>query len=109
MNQKQIYDYLLENPLGVNVAVGDVEDLNGEDYIFFDYLEDELIPFDDKGIYQAMIQITVCTKDFENRKILTDYIKAKFNVFVNYEKSIEFEYYLARCNCGLVMFADEEN
>lgn len=107
-SQKDIYEYLLANPLNVDVAVGNVEDLNGKDYIFLDFLNDELIGYDDKGAYQSFIQITVCTRDFDNRRILTEYVKDKFNVSVTYEKSLEFEYYLARCNCGLILYEETE-
>lgn len=102
-SQKEIYEYLLANPLNVAVEVGDVEDLNGLDYIFLDFTNDELIGSDDRGCYQSFIQITVATKDFENRKILTRYVKDYLNVSVNYQKSAEFEYYLANCTCGVLM------
>lgn len=102
--QKDIYDYLVANPLKVDVCVGDVEDLNGKDYIFLDYLNDELISSDDKGVYQSYIQITIATRDFSNRKSLVEYVKDYFNVSITYEKSFEFEYYVARCNCGVLMY-----
>jgi len=102
--QKDIYDYLLANPLKVDVAVGSVEDLNGKDYIFLDYTDENLIGYDDKGAYQTYMQITVATKDFENRKTLVKYVKDYLNVVVAYEKSIDFEYYLARCTCGVLMY-----
>lgn len=101
--QEMIYDYLLANPLNVDVSVGDVEDLNGKDYLFLDYTDDQLISYDDKGAYQTHIQITVATRDFENRKTLVDYIKSYLNVSVTYEKAIDFEYFLARCVCGVLI------
>ena len=55
--QKEIYDYLLANPLEVDVSVGDVEDLNGKDYIFLDYTSDNLISSDNRGVYQTYLQI----------------------------------------------------
>lgn len=101
--QKGIYDYLLLNPLSVTVSVGDVEDLNGRDYIFLDYTGDDLIGYDNKGTYLTSIQITVATRNFENRKTLVDYIKDYLNVSIAYEKSFEFEYYVARCTCAILM------
>lgn len=104
MTQKDIYDYLSANPLGVAVHVGDLEDLHGNDYIFLDFLSDDLIGFDNGGIYKTEIQITVVTKDFENRKVLTQYVKDKFNVSVSYETSDEFLYFLARCRTEAILY-----
>jgi len=105
--QSQIYDYLRANPLGVDVSVGDVKNLNGGDYIFLDYTNDELIGYDNEGTYQSYIQITTATRDFEDRKTLVKYIKDYLNVTVTYEKAIDFEYFVARCTCGVLM--DEEH
>lgn len=101
--QKQIYDYLVANPLGVTVAVGSVDELNGADYIFLDFTDEELISSDNGGEYRTSIQITVATRDFENRKTLVNYIKNYLNVSIDYEKAIDFEYYVARCTCGVLM------
>lgn len=105
--QKQIYDYLCANPLGVDVSVGDVKNLNGGDYIFLDYTNDNLIGYDNNGTYQSYIQITTATRDFEDRKTLVKYIKQFLNVSVFYEKAIDFEYFIARCECGVLI--DEEH
>lgn len=105
--QKQIYDYLSANPLGVDVSVGDVKNLNGGDYIFLDYTNDNLIGYDDKGTYQSYIQITTATRDFEDRKTLVKYIKNLLNVTVTYEKAMDFEYFVARCTCGVLINEDD--
>lgn len=102
--QKEIYDYLCLNPLKAHVAVGDVKAMNGGDYILLDYQSESIIPSDNKGVYETYLQITVATKNFENRKLLTDYIKNLLTVSVAYEKSIEFEYFVARCSCGILMY-----
>ena len=107
--QKQVYDYLLLNPLNVNVAVGDVSDLDGRDYLFLSYTNDEIIGADNKATYQTFIQITVATRDFEDRKTLVNYVKDLLNVTVTYEKAIDFEYYVARCNCGVLMYEESES
>lgn len=101
--QKEIYEYLLANPLGVEVAIGDVPDLNGQDYIFFNYLNDTLIGSDDRGVYRTDINITVATRDFERRKTLVDYVKNFLNVSVQYQRYEEYEYYAAICECGVLM------
>lgn len=106
-SQKSICDYLVANPLGVAVAVGDVDDTNGDDYIFLDFTDDTIIGSDDKGVYLSHIQITIATRDWRRRKVLVDYVKAKFNVLPTYEKSDEFEYYLARCQMGLLVYGNE--
>lgn len=103
MTQKEIFDYLKANPLNVAVHVGDLEDLNGRDYIFLDFLYDELIGFDNKGIYKTEIQITIVTKDYEDRRALVNYVKEGFNVSVSYETSDEFLYYLARCRTEVII------
>ena len=107
-SQKDIYDYLLGNPLHVDVSVGDVENLNGGDYIFLSFTNEDLISYDDRGTYQTYIQITVATRDYENRKTLVEYIKQYLNVLVTYEKAIDFEYWLARCECGILMYEDSQ-
>lgn len=109
MTQNEIVDYLSANSLNVNVCVGEIEDTNGKDYIFLDYIDDVLIGSDDRGCYQTHIQITIATRDFENRKTLVSYVKEKFNVSVAYEKSDEFEYYIARCECGVIMNGEQSN
>lgn len=106
-SQKEIYEYLVNNPLEVEVHIGDLEDMNGRDYIFLDYLNDDIIAFDDNGVYKTSIQITVATRDFDTRKILTDYVKNYFTVSVSYEKSDEFEYYLARCSREVLLYGKE--
>lgn len=105
--QKGIYEYLQANPLGVDVCVGDLEDLNGQDYIFLDYENEELIGYDDRGTYKTQLQIVVACKDFENRKTLTKYIQAYMNVSTYYETSYAFEYFLSR-NTATVVLCDDE-
>lgn len=102
--QHQIYEFLHANPLGVDVSVGDVKNLNGGDYIFFDVTNDNIIGYDDNGCYQTYLQITIATRDFENRKTLVKYVKQLLNVTVSYEKAIDFEYFIARCECGVLMY-----
>lgn len=102
-SQAEIFDYLKQNPLYVEVNVGDIDDMNGKDYIFFDYVSDSLLGSDNRGVYQTYVQITIATRDFEKRKILVDYVKRLFNVEVTYEKAVDFEYYIARMNCGILM------
>lgn len=106
--QKGIYDYLCANPLGVPVHIGDLEDMNGSDYIFLDYLTERIIGYDDKGTYKMELQITVATKDFDNRKTLTDYVRDYINVSTMYDKSLEFEYYISRNNATVVL-CNEDN
>lgn len=104
MTQKEIYEALCKNPLGVNVHVGDLDDLNGKDYIFLDFTNDEGMFSDNKADYQTFIQITCATKDWKNRKILAKYIKQLFNVSITYETSSSFQYYLARCSFGCLLY-----
>ena len=104
--QKEIYDYLKANPLKVDVHIGDLEDMNGKDYIFLDYLNDIDILRDNNAYYQTLIQISVYTRDFENRKTLVNYIKQKFLSAPTYSKSDEFEYFVATFTTGVFIYAE---
>lgn len=106
--QKEIYEYLVANPLGTAVHIGDLEDMNGNDYIFLDYLNEEPMLRDNTADYQTIIQISVLTKDFEDRKTLVNYIKDKFLIAPEYSKSDEFEYYQAQFTTGLFISEESE-
>lgn len=103
MTQKDIFDLLKENPLGIDVHVGDLEDLNGKDYIFLDFTSEELIGSDDLGCYQTFVQITICTKDWTDRKTLANFVKNLFGVSITYENSQTFQYYQAICEFGTIL------
>lgn len=107
--QKQIYDYLVLNPIGAPVNVGDIDLKNGRDYIFLDYVQDDILASDNKGVYRRNIQITIATKNFENRNILVRYVKKLLNVSVMYDKAFDFEYFMARCECGILMYEDSKS
>lgn len=99
--QKEIYDYLKANPLGTQVHIGDLEDMEGQDYIFLDYMNEEPMLRDNEADYQMIIQISVLTKDFEDRKTLVNYIKQKFLIAPEYSRSDESEYYQAQFTTGV--------
>ena len=94
--QKEIWDYLCDNPLGVTVHIGDLEDMNNQDYIFFDYLTDNPINADD-GYTDSLIgvQFSVVTKGFDSRRELVDYIKQQFVCNISFDHDSEHEYYVA--------------
>lgn len=102
--QKEIYDFLKANPLETKVHIGDLEDMNGEDYIFMDVLNDIAILRDDSADYQTLIQISVLTRNYEDRKKLVKYIKSKFLSAPAYSKSDEFEYYQAQFTIGVFLY-----
>ena len=104
--QKEIYDYLLANPTQTAVHIGDLEDMDGQDYIFLDFLNDVAMTRDNNADYQTMIQISVTTKDFEKRKTLTKYIKDEFLSAPVYSHSLEGEYYIAQFTIGVIMAED---
>lgn len=101
--QKEIYDYLKANPLNTAVHIGDLDDMNGEDYIFLDVLNDLAITHDDTACYQTIIQISVATKDYEKRKALVSYIQKEFLSAPTYSKSDESEYYVAQFTTGVLL------
>lgn len=104
--QKEIYDFLKANPLNTAVHIGDLEDMNGQDYIFMDYFSDVPMLRDDNADYQSIIQITVLTKDYENRKTLVNYIKSEFLIAPEYSFSEEHEYYQAQFTTGVFIAYD---
>lgn len=99
--QKEIYDFLKLNPLNTEVHVGDLEDMNGQDYIFLDYLNDVPTLRDDHADYQTIIQISILTKDYEDRKTLANYVKGEFLTSPDYSFDDEHEYYMAQMNTGV--------
>ena len=101
--QKEIYDYLKANPAGTEVHIGDLEDMDGKDYIFLDYLNDVAMLRDNNADYQTMIQVSVTTKDYEKRKTLSNYIKDEFLSAPVYSKSNEGEYYIAQFTIGVII------
>lgn len=105
--QKEIFDYLVANPTQTAVHIGDLEDMDGEDYIFLDFLNDVAMLRDNNADYQTMIQISVTTKDFEKRKTLTKYIKDEFLSAPSFSKSTEGEYYIAQFTIGVILSPEE--
>lgn len=102
-SQKEIYEYLKANPLSTKVHIGDLEDMNGDDYIFLDYANDIPMLRDNMADYQSVIQISVLTNDYEDRKTLVDYIKQKFLIAPTYSKSDESHYYMAQFTTGVFL------
>lgn len=102
--QKEIYDFLKANPLNVDVHIGDLEDMQGKDYIFLDYKNDVPTLRDNDAYYQSILQISVLTRDFRDRRTLCNYIKTKFLSAPTYSKSIEFEYYQAQFDIGVFIY-----
>lgn len=99
--QKELGDYLADNPLGVAVHVGDLDNMNGKDYIFLDYLNEQIIPYDNNGCYKTELQISVYTKSFINRKTLVDYIKNLSQFDIQYLGSNEGNYFVANMTTQL--------
>lgn len=94
-SQKELFDYLKANPLNAKVHVGDIENMNGNDYIFLDYLSESVDGYDNNGCYLTSIQISVYVKDFVKRKTLVEYIKHLSVFDVQYESSNEGNYFVA--------------
>lgn len=103
MTQKEIFLFLKNNPLKVDVHMGDLEDLQGKDYIFLDFLGEEIIGSDNNGIYKTNLQITIATRQFEDRRRLVEYCKGLKVFKISYETSSQFQYYLARLNTEIIL------
>lgn len=93
--QKELGDYLNNNPLGAVVHFGDLDNMNGENYIFVDYLGERLIPFDNGGDYITSLQVSIYVKDFASRKILVDYVKQLSQFNIEYQGSDEGNYFVS--------------
>lgn len=102
--QSEIYDYLKANPLGVEVHIGDLEDMQGKDYIFLDYMNESPTLQDNNAYYQSLIQISVLTKDFANRRTLVHYIQDEFLSAPTYSHYDEFDYYQAQFTIGVFIY-----
>lgn len=102
--QKEIYDYLKANPLNTEVHIGDLDDMNGKDYIFLDYVEETPILRDNDAYYQSILQISILTKSMQSRRTLVKYIKQMFLSAPTYSKYDEFEYYQAQFNIGVFLY-----
>lgn len=101
--QKEIYDYLCANPLNVAVHIGNLEDMNGEDYIFLDFFQEVPTLRDNNAYYQTILQVSVLTRDFEDMKTLTKYIQDKFLTAPTYSRNDTFEYYQSQMNIGVFL------
>lgn len=95
MSQKEIGDYLSANPFNAPVHVGDLQNMNGDDYIFVDYLNETIIPSDNRGCYKTSIQISIYTKEFSKRKTLVNYVKGLSQFSIVYQGSSEGNYFVA--------------
>ena len=93
--QKQISDYLALNPYNIPIHVGDLDNMNGRDYIFLDYLNDIMVASDNSGCYKTSIQVSVYTKEFAKRKTLVDYIKGLTQFEISFQGSDEGNYFVA--------------
>lgn len=99
--QKELFDYCKANPLQAKVHVGDLPNMNGDDYIFIDYIDERLISHDNEGIYKTTVQFSVYVKNFVNRKILVDYIKPLSQFSILFESSNEGNYFVAQMTTEL--------
>lgn len=93
--QKEIVEFLKDNPVNATVHVGDLPNMNGDNYIFLDYLSENLISYDNEGCYKTSVQISIYTKEFSNRKIITDYVKELCQFNITYQGSDEGNYFVA--------------
>lgn len=101
--QTEIFNFLRNNPLGVKVHVGDLTDMNNEDYIFYDMVSESIVGYDNSGSYLASVQFAIATRDFDNRKRLVEYLKTAFTCSISYTMGEESEYFIAYCSTTLMI------
>lgn len=99
--QKEIYDYLKANPYNAEVWIGDLYNMNGDDYIFLNYTSERNIPSDNAGCYITSVQIDVYTRDFVKRKQIVDYVKSLSQFSITYMPSNEGNYFVAQMSTEL--------
>lgn len=101
--QKEIFDYLTENPYGFRVHVGDLDDLNNQDYIFFDYLNEKIIAADNDADYVDFVEISIASTDFDRVRLCARYVHDFIVMPFSYSKAEEHEYYLAQGRTGILI------
>lgn len=101
IKQQEMFELLQNNPLNIAVDIGDLEEMDGSDYICFDKLEDTYIGYDDTGIHQTTIRFTVRCKSYDDRDTTIDFLKENFKGDVSYEHDTEQEYFIGRLTTGV--------
>lgn len=101
--QKEIFDYLKANPYGFRVHVGDLDDLNNQDYIFFDYLNETVIAADNDADYVDYVEISIVSTDYDLVRLCAKYVKRFILMPFTYSKAEEHEYYLAQGRAGILI------
>lgn len=101
--QRELYDFLEANPLGTKIHIGNLEDMNNEDYIFFDRFADNGIYADDGACYVTTFQFTIATKGYDDRDTLVDYLHSGLNINFSYSTTDEREYYVAQGQSALLI------
>lgn len=99
--QKEIFEYLKENPYGFKVHVGDLDDLKNQDYIFFDYLNETIIAADNNADYVENVEISIASTDYEKIRQVVKYVHNLLVIQFTYSKAEEHEYYLAQGQVGV--------
>lgn len=102
--QKELFDYLSDNPLHIPVHMGAIEDMEGKDYIVLDYLNQIAMTRDNTADYQQVMQITCLTRSYEDRKTLVSYIQDQFLTTITFMLSAESDYYIAQCTIGVFVY-----
>lgn len=102
-SQRELFDFLEANPLGTKVHIGSLEDMNNQDYIFFDRITDNGIFADDGACYVTTIQFTIATKGYDDRDSLVDYLHTKLNINFSYSQTEEREYFVAQGQSALLL------
>lgn len=91
--QQTLHQLLENNPLGIEVYIGEGL-LENKDYIFLDYVEEREIPSDVPS-YKTRIVINIYTKDFDDRKKLINYLKPILKGNFIYTRDKENNYFVA--------------
>lgn len=92
-SQLELIELLENNPLGIDVCFGEVNDLGDEDYIFIDRIMDTSILADNKACYVNAVQVSIYCKNIENLNQTSRFIRDKFICTPVYSRDEEHEYY----------------
>lgn len=104
ISQSELFNYLKNNPLNVEVRMGAIEDLRGQDYIVLDMLNQTTTTFDNTAIYQTQVQISILTTSYEHRKALVKYVQDRFIAPAIFTMSAQSDYYVAQLQFGLFLY-----
>lgn len=101
ISQKDLFEFLEDNPLECDVFIGESDVKDSKQYIFVDNPIDTPVVFDNKALYLNTVLISVYTSDFDERNELLKYLQTRFIGSVT--KTHEENYYKAVFEVSIIV------